>query len=230
MPRGLRRWAAPRLLVMMMRALWNQAVRPRASVSRPSPQTCRSRSNTAGWAFSISSSRSTQKGCWRTRRVSRPSPCSVPRMSRSAAQASMNSLMSKRNRRSGEPKRKVASSRASSVLPTPVGPTKRNVASGLPWGCRPAFTMHSVSTTRRTASSWPMSWRRKYASTSPGEQRAVLAQEELGDARLQAEERVDALAGEHGHLAVIRCAPAGGPRASPRRAAAALPGSARLGR
>ena len=158
---------------MMMMALWNQAVCPRASVSRPSPQTWRSRSNTAGWAFSISSSSSTQKGCWRTRRVSSPSPWALPRMSRSAAQGSMNSLMSKRNIRSGEPKRNVASSRASSVFPTPVGPTKRKVASGLPCGWSPALTMHSVSTSAAHRQLLADELAAEARLDLPGEQRAI---------------------------------------------------------
>ena len=49
-------------------------------------------------------------------------------------------------RRAEEERRPAA--RASSVLPTPVGPTKRNVASGLPAGCRPALTTHDASPRR----------------------------------------------------------------------------------
>ena len=63
----------PRFEVITITAFEKSAVRPSASVSRPSPVTCSSRSNTSGWAFSISSSSTTANGWRRTAAVSRPS-------------------------------------------------------------------------------------------------------------------------------------------------------------
>ena len=137
-PRALR---VPRFEVSTMIALWKYVVRPRPSVSRASPSTWSSRSNTDGCAFSISSSSTTPNGWLRTAAVSRavaspPSP--PPPNSRSAAHGSVYSLMSRRTMRSGAPNRYAATLRASSVLPTPVGPTNSSDASGLSAGLRGA--------------------------------------------------------------------------------------------
>ncbi|SLA74531.1 Uncharacterised protein [Mycobacteroides abscessus subsp. abscessus] len=48
-----------------------------------------------------------------------------------------------------------ASALASSVLPTPVGPRNRKVATGLLPSRRPARDNRTASATARTASSWP---------------------------------------------------------------------------
>jgi hypothetical protein len=50
----------PMLLVMTMIVLRKSTVRPWPSVRRPSSSTCSSTLNTSGWAFSISSSRTTE--------------------------------------------------------------------------------------------------------------------------------------------------------------------------
>jgi hypothetical protein len=65
------------LLVITIRVLPKSAVRPSASVSRPSPSTAGSRSNTSGWAFSISSSSTTPNGCRLTAAVSNPSGSAI---------------------------------------------------------------------------------------------------------------------------------------------------------
>jgi hypothetical protein len=62
----------PRLEVMMSTVLRKSTVRPWLSVSRPSSRICRSVLNTSGWAFSISSKRTTLKGLRRTASVSWP--------------------------------------------------------------------------------------------------------------------------------------------------------------
>ena len=49
-----------------------------------------------------------------------------------------------------------ASARASSVLPTPVGPRKRNVPIGRSGSDSPARARRSALATASTASSWPM--------------------------------------------------------------------------
>ena len=49
-----------------------------------------------------------------------------------------------------------ASARASSVLPTPVGPRNRNVPIGRSGSCRPARERRSAVATASTASSWPI--------------------------------------------------------------------------
>ncbi len=58
------------LLVMMRTVLVKFTVRPRPSVRRPSSSTCNSMLNTSGWAFSISSSSTTEYGRLRTASVS----------------------------------------------------------------------------------------------------------------------------------------------------------------
>src|SRR5581483_6578423 len=95
------RWndSAPRLEVIITTALQKSATRPAASVSRPSPNTCRSRSKNCGCAFSNSSSSTTAKGCSRTFAVSRPSLPVTPPIRRCTASGSAYSLISKRTMR-----------------------------------------------------------------------------------------------------------------------------------
>ena len=100
-----------------------------------------------------------------------------------------------------------ASARASSVLPTPVGPRKRNVPIGRSGSCRPARERRRALDTASTASSWPMtrSCRRSSMwtsfSTSPSIRRddrdAGPARDDLGDVL-----GVDLLLEEAGRLAV----------------------------
>src|SRR5207245_1577452 len=63
----------PRFEVRIISACEKSAVRPRASVKRPSPSTCSKRSCTSGEAFSTSSKSTTANGCRRMARVSKPS-------------------------------------------------------------------------------------------------------------------------------------------------------------
>ena len=68
----------------------------------------------------------------------------------------MYSDMSMRTIASWESNMNSASARASSVLPTPVGPRKRNVPIGRSGSLRPARERRSASETASTASSWPI--------------------------------------------------------------------------
>ena len=101
------RWlVAPRLVVRMMMQWRKSATWPSASVSRPSSNTCRNRSQTRGCAFSNSSSSTTEKGCLRTRLIERVG-LAIPPPPRILAMDSAvwNSLMSRRIMRSTEPNR-----------------------------------------------------------------------------------------------------------------------------
>ena len=63
-------WAAPRFEVMITIVFRKSTRRPWASVSFPSSRIWRRMLNTSGWAFSISSRRSTEYGLRRTASVS----------------------------------------------------------------------------------------------------------------------------------------------------------------
>ena len=65
--------------------------------------------------------------------------------------------MSMRTMARSSSKRKSASDLASSVLPTPVGPRKRNEPVGRSGSAIPARLRRTASLTARTADSWPMS-------------------------------------------------------------------------
>src|SRR3954462_5841034 len=80
----------------------------------------------------------------------------------------MYSDMSMRTIASVESNMNSASARASSVLPTPVGPRKRKLPIGRSGSLRPARERRSAALTALTASSWPMtrSWRRSSMCTS----------------------------------------------------------------
>ena len=85
----------------------------------------------------------------------------------------MYSDMSIRTIASCESNMNSASARASSVLPTPVGPRNRNVPIGRSGSCRPARERRRAFETATTASSWPITrWCRRSSmwmsfSTSP---------------------------------------------------------------
>ena len=89
----------------------------------------------------------------------------------------MYSDMSMRTIASWESNMNSASARASSVLPTPVGPRNRNVPIGRSGSLRPARERRRASETAVTASSWPMTrWCRRSSmwtsfSTSPSSRR-----------------------------------------------------------
>ena len=149
----------------MMMVEVKSTVRPSALVSRPSPSTPSSASNTAGCAFSISSSSTTEKGWPSTRRVSSPLGVWRSPIKRATEPRSWNSLMSKRTRRSPLPNSSSASALAVSVLPTPVGPTNKNVASGRPGSLSPCSSKVTTSTAASTAAGWA-TIRRVKCSTS----------------------------------------------------------------
>ena len=64
--------AAPMFDVMITIVLRKSTLRPWASVSFPSSRICRRMLKTSGWAFSISSRRTTEYGLRRTASVSWP--------------------------------------------------------------------------------------------------------------------------------------------------------------
>src|SRR5204862_175483 len=115
---------------------------------------------TSGWAFSISSSSTTEYGLRRTAFVSVPEssyptyPGGAP-ISRLTENFSMYSDMSTRIRALVSANRKRASARASSVLPTPVGPEKMNDPIGRLGSLRPARLRRMAREITAIASSWP---------------------------------------------------------------------------
>ena len=77
-------------------------------------------------------------------------------MSRLTEYFSMYSLMSRRVMAVSSSNRNPARARASSVLPTPVGPRKMNEPMGRLGSLRPARARRTASETAAMASSWPM--------------------------------------------------------------------------
>jgi hypothetical protein len=124
-------------------------------------------SQICGCDFSNSSSRSTEKGCLRTCAISGAACCSVAASPRSRSRLSgvWYSLMSRRTSRSSEPKTKALNALAISVLPVPVGPTKRKTPSGRVGSVSPAFTSAMRSTRQSTASGCPSTLASKKART-----------------------------------------------------------------
>ena len=126
---------APMFDVMMMIVFLKLTRLPRPSVRWPSSNTCSRMLNRSGCAFSISSSSTTEYGLRFTFSVSWP-PSSWPTypggepISLVTECFSMYSDMSKRISAWSLPKRKFASARASSVLPTPVGPRNTKLPTG----------------------------------------------------------------------------------------------------
>ena len=92
-------WRLPILEVMITIVFLKSTFRPRLSVNCPSSNNCNRMLNTSGWAFSISSSNTTEYGLRRTFSVNCP-PSSYPTYpggaptSRDTANFSMYSLMS----------------------------------------------------------------------------------------------------------------------------------------
>ena len=138
--------------------------------------------------------RSTGAGA-RPRSAGRPRRSRRSRAARRRAAAtecfSMYSDMSMRTIASCESNMNSASARASSVLPTPVGPRKRKVPIGRSGSLSPARERRSALETAATASSWPMTrWCRRSSmwtsfATSPSSRRLtgmpVQRADDLGD-------------------------------------------------
>ena len=149
-----------RLLVMISTVLVKSTVRPWPSVSRPSSSTCRRTLNTSWWAFSISSSSTTLYGRRRTASVSWP-PSSYPTYPGGAPTSLLTecfseySPMSIRTTAFSSSKRNDASARASSVLPTPVGPRNMNDPIGRLGSDKPARLRRIALATTVTAASCP---------------------------------------------------------------------------
>src|SRR6266568_2280213 len=149
----------PRFEVMMMTAFLKSTVWPCASVRWPSSRICSSVLNTSGWAFSISSNRTTLNGLRRTASVSWP-PSSYPTypggepISRDTVCFSMFSDMSSWISASSSPNRNSARALDSSVFPTPLGPRKMNEPLGRLGSFRPARVRRIDLDTAVTASPW----------------------------------------------------------------------------
>ena len=128
---------------------------------RPSSSTCNNTLNTSGWAFSISSKRTTEYGFLRTASVSCP-PSSYPTypggapMSLDTEYFSMYSLMSIRTMFCSSSNKVAASVLANSVLPTPVGPKNKKEPIGFVGSLIPALERIMASVTLVTPSSWPI--------------------------------------------------------------------------
>ena len=153
--------SVPRLLVMMTTVLRKSTVRPWPSVSRPSSRSWSRVLNTSGWAFSISSNRTTWNGRLRTASVS-PPPSPYPTypggapISLETVCRSCNSDMSIRTMFSSSSKRNSASAFASSVFPTPVGPRNMKLPMGRPGSESPARALRTASASAPIAVSWPI--------------------------------------------------------------------------
>ena len=149
------------LEVMIRMVFLKSTVLPWESVIRPSSSTWRSTLNTSGCAFSISSNSTTLYGLRRTASVSWP-PSSYPTypggapIRRDTEYFSMYSLISIRTIFCSSSNSVAARVFASSVLPTPVGPRKRNEPIGLVGSLIPALERRIASVTRRTPSSCPI--------------------------------------------------------------------------
>ncbi len=152
----------------MIKVIRKSTSRPAASVKRPSPRTPSSRSNTCGCAFSISSSSTTDSGCARTFDASDPELSRTSSMRRNACPA-MNSLMSSRIIRCSSPNRYRVSCLASSVFPTPVGPTKSSVPTGRSGSLSRALSLVTTRAQVSQAASCPTTLRRSsWATASAG--------------------------------------------------------------
>mmetsp|Transcript_23138 Transcript_23138/g.64878 ORF Transcript_23138/g.64878 Transcript_23138/m.64878 type:complete len:299 (+) Transcript_23138:302-1198(+) len=152
---------APTLLVIITTHWVKSTTRPRESVSLPSSSNCNNTLITAEWAFSISSSSTTQKGRLRTASVSCP-PLSWPTYPGGAPTkrltecASEYSLMSSRTKACfGSSNSSDARALAVSVFPTPVGPQNRNEPSGASGRAKPARARTIAADTSSNALSWP---------------------------------------------------------------------------
>src|SRR5918996_1341782 len=132
----------PRFEVMMITVFLKSTVWPCASVRCPSSRIWSSVLNTSGWAFSISSNRTTENGFRRTASVSCP-PSSYPTypggepISRETVCFSMYSDMSSWISASSSPNRNSARAFESSVFPTPEGPRKMKEPEGRRGSFRP---------------------------------------------------------------------------------------------
>ena len=116
--------------------------------------------NTSGWAFSISSKRTTEYGFLLTLSLSCP-PSSYPTypggepISFDTLCFSIYSDISTRIIASSEPKTASANVFESSVFPTPVGPKNRNEPIGLLALFSPTLPLRTAFATAVTASVWP---------------------------------------------------------------------------
>ncbi len=77
-------------------------------------------------------------------------------MSRATLWRSINSDISKRSMERSSSNKKLVKVRASSVLPTPVGPKKRKLPMGFLGSLRPTLARLMAAETADTAVSWPM--------------------------------------------------------------------------
>ena len=134
---------APILDVMIKMVFLKSIFRPNPSVMCPSSNTCKSKLNTSGCAFSISSNRIMEYGLRRTFSVNCP-PSSYPTYPGGAPtnleieNFSMYSDISMRINASSESNKYFARTFANCVFPTPVGPRKKKEPIGLFGSFNPA--------------------------------------------------------------------------------------------
>ncbi len=161
----------PMFEVRITTVFLKSTVRPCASVRRPSSSSCRSTLKTSWCAFSISSKRITRVGLAphrlgelaallvadvaRAERRSAATPCASP-----CTPTCRCAPGCPRCRRAP-----AASALASSVLPTPVGPRKRNEPIGRRGSLMPERARSTASATAATASSWPITRRCRISSS-----------------------------------------------------------------
>ncbi len=110
--------------------------------------------------------------------------------------------MLRRTSRSCEPKRYSASSLASCVLPTPVGPAKRNTPSGRRGSLSPALSSATERSTACTASVWPSSRSPKKRSVSSRSSGIASSTTKRGS-RVVAQKRVRTSSGPTRSLAAL---------------------------
>ena len=117
----------------------------------PSSRSCSNVVRTCGCAFSISSSNTTLNGFFCTCAVRLSGSFAPSAINRPTSSGLTNSLRSRRIRLPPPPKYTSASAFDSSVLPTPVGPRKRNVPIGRSRFRTPARARRIASDTTATA-------------------------------------------------------------------------------
>ncbi len=147
---------APTFDDMIIMVFLKSTVLPLESVSLPSSNICNSILNTSGWAFSISSNKTTEYGFLLTASVNCP-PSSYPTypggepISLETECFSIYSLMSILIIKSSSPKRVSAKDFARYVLPTPVGPTNIKVPTGFLGSFSPTLALLIALDTAETA-------------------------------------------------------------------------------
>ena len=151
----------PKLDVIIITQFVKSIFLPRLSVKKPSSKTCRSILKISGWAFSISSSKTTAYGFLLIFSVNWP-PSSYPTYPGGApinldtANFSIYSLISTLIKASSLSNNSLARIFASCVFPTPVCPRNMNEPIGFLGSFNPALFLWIDLTTFSIALSWPI--------------------------------------------------------------------------